>query len=361
MAINKVGAVTAGVCINPNTFTRSLSQSYENLGDQINKVADIFTYGQRAPVSSEFESRWSWEFNSTALGSSINAATDGLDGTSIYTYASADYYSIDPLFVVYNPDDEEQNRPATLYESFINIKKYVNQAIIERTANIVDIVSTLDVDLTGVADGTLICSSNESLSVTNWIFEVNYGAAEDDVLISASGNKIISNLDYIGFEAPYVKLETNYIELSDAAVPPTGAQTGVGRLYYSVADSSLRLVNHDGYDTVIGGLSHEEVTVNTGDSPVTMTITQNTTTYLVDSAAGSVELELPELSTLTKGTQIVVADATSSAFINNIGVIVSGSDQIIGQPSSSGVVIDTANGLVGLQATSIGWLILYSN
>lgn len=361
MAVNKVGAITAGVCINPNTFTRSLSQAYESIGSEVNTVADIFTYGQRSPVSDNLESRWSWEFSAMSLGSSINPVTEGLDGTSIYTYASSDYYSIDPLFLVYNPDDTTQNRPATLYESLVNIKGYVNQAIVERTANLVDIVSNLDVDLTGVADGTLVCSFNEELAVTNWIFNPSYGIAEDSVLISPSGNKVISNSEYIGFEAPYVKLETNYIELSNTATPPSGTFSGAGRIYYSEDDSSLHLVDHNGYNTILGGLSSEELTVNAGDSPVTIVPTKNTTTYLVDSSTAGVDLLLPELSAVVPGIQITIADVVGSAFTNNIGILLSGPDQIIGQSGSSGIIIDTANGVVGLQATSIGWLILYSH
>ena len=46
MAITKAPTVTAGISINPNSLTRSISKTYDQLGSTINTIADVFVFGK---------------------------------------------------------------------------------------------------------------------------------------------------------------------------------------------------------------------------------------------------------------------------------------------------------------------------
>lgn len=264
MPINKVSVVNAGVYTNPNTFSRSLSKAYENLGTQINFMADAFAVGQRATVIDGTDTRWSWNVETGMFGTSINSSVTGLDGTSIYTYAGTDYLSIDPIFLSYNPDNITQVRPATIYESFQKTKAYVDTAITERTSAILDIANSLDIDLTGASDGTIVISVSESAAPSPWKVITDYGATLDYGIVGPGGNKLLENVGHIGLEAAAVKFDTNYLDISACDTVPTGALADRGRIYYSSADSSLHLLDHDGNDTAlgVGGGGTETLTID---------------------------------------------------------------------------------------------------
>jgi hypothetical protein len=83
------------------------------------------------------------------------------------------------------------------------------------------------------------------------------------------------------------------------------------------------------------------------------------TTYLVQADEDAHTLTLPLISSLTLGWEITIADIANSAATNLITVNTSSSDVFIGYDDDS-LIIDTNNGLVRLQVTSLGWLILYS-
>ena len=153
--ITTVGTIDVGIFINPNTFTRQIAKSYEILGNRINLLSIIFTSGQRAPVRPS-DVRWSWNTPSsfTANGA-INDSSTGLDGTTIYTYAGADYLLKNPIFLKTNADLITQKRPATIYESFLNMIDYLDLQIATRYSSVVAaaadaVASTGDITFSGV-------------------------------------------------------------------------------------------------------------------------------------------------------------------------------------------------------------------
>jgi hypothetical protein len=360
MPINKVSTVNAGVYTNPNTFSRSLSKAYENLGTQVNLMADGFAVGERAPVLDVIDARWLWNANPAVFGESINSISTGLDGTAMYTYAGTDYLSIDPIFLVYNPDNISEVRPATVYEAFQQTKSYVDTAITERTSAIIDIVTSLDVDLTGAVDGTLVISVSEVAAPSVWKVIADYGSLLDYGIVGPGGNKLIENIGYIGLEAPAIKFDTNYLDLAACDTVPTGPLAQRGRIYYNFIDNHLHLVNDNGLDTQIAlepDLFHH-IEAFPDDVTATIAMTTDSTTYLV-YADEDHNLTLPSISDLELGWEITIADTADSAATNNITINTQGGENFIGYGDYP-LKIDTNSGLVRLQVTSQGWLILYT-
>jgi hypothetical protein len=199
MALQKATVVNAGMYTNPNTFTRSLASSYQNMASQINVLADIFTFGERSPVADGVDARWEWStaINSETSAGMANPVSMGLDGTSIFTYAGSDYGNISYLFKVTNSLDED--RPSTIYETFVNYKTYIDTAIAERTNALTTIVANTTTDLSGVENGTLLVCESEQISISNW-------SIVDDNLIGAGvinivpDNALYANDQYIVIE-----------------------------------------------------------------------------------------------------------------------------------------------------------------
>jgi hypothetical protein len=130
--ITPVGTVDVGIFINPNTFTRQIAKSYEIVGNRINLLSTIFTSGQRSPVRIS-DTRWTFPVPSTlTTNGSINDSANGLDGTTIYTYAGTDYLLKSPLFLVTNNLVTTEVRPATIYESFLKMMEYIDTQIATR-------------------------------------------------------------------------------------------------------------------------------------------------------------------------------------------------------------------------------------
>ena len=361
MSVNKVSIVNAGIYTNPNTFSRSLTKAYEDLGTQVNQLADIFTFGERAVVNSlDLTSRWEWTTNNSLSGqTSITSIEDGLNGTSVYTYAAMDYFSIDPIFVVYNPDpgNSNESRPATIYESFLKLKTYTDTAIAQRTSALVNLVSTLDINLTGVEDGTIISSVGEEIAASGWQFITEYGTNDDYGLVAPGGNKLLANDNYLILEAPVVVLETEYVRIGTATTAPTGADANAGRVYYSGYDKNLHLVNEDGDDYPLGVSYYEE---NIGSLEYSLTADAGTNLFKCDTASdGPWILTLPVLNGVATGRQIIVADGSSAAgSLHYIEVYPAVGDSFIGYGSGP-VTIDTNNGVLGLMSTVNGWVVLY--
>ena len=70
MPITRAPSLVAGVSTNPNTLTRSLVQSYSDLAQGINFLAEVFSYGDLRPVSeTDLASRWGWSRNTSINGS----------------------------------------------------------------------------------------------------------------------------------------------------------------------------------------------------------------------------------------------------------------------------------------------------
>lgn len=360
MPINKVSVVNAGVYTNPNTFSRSLSKAYENLGTQVNLMVDAFATEQRATVIDATDTRWTWNVETGMFGTSINSSVTGLDGTSIYTYAGSDYLSVDPIFLTYNPENVSQVRPATVYESFQKAKSYIDTAIVERTSAILDIANSLDIDLTGAADGTIVISVSEAAAPSPWKVISDYGSNLDYGIVGPGANKLFENVGYIGLEAAAIKFDTNYLDLAACDTAPTGALAQRGRIYYNSEDNHLHLVNDNGLDEQIALESelfyHTEGSADSTTWPLVMTT--NSTTYLIDGSEGYT-LTLPAIADVQLGWEITIADKSNQASLNPIKISTDGSDTFVGYGAMS-IIIDNDSGLVRLQVTSEGWLILYT-
>ena len=88
-------------------------------------------------------------------------------------------------------------------------------------------------------------------------------------------------------------------------------------------------------------------------------VASESTTYLAHSEEGALTLTLPALSDLTLGWEVTIADVGNSAATNPITISADAADSFVGYGPYS-LIIDTDSGLVRLQVTSSGWLILYS-
>jgi hypothetical protein len=143
--VNKIGSISAGIYTNPNTLSRSMSAAYSALGTQINTLADIFSYNQGAPVQDAVDLRWTWNFLApTSRSGTITSINSGLSGTSVFTYAGDDYQSVNPLFRVVRPGFASETRPATIYETFLQYKNYVDTAIAAEASRLAPLVSTFN-------------------------------------------------------------------------------------------------------------------------------------------------------------------------------------------------------------------------
>jgi hypothetical protein len=209
-------------------------------------------FGQKGLVRDMADYRWTWVADPLTFTSSISPYTTGIDGTAIYSYANVDYSTVDPIFLMYNPTNALEIRPATIYESFLNTKSYVDFAIAERTAAMLNIAASLNIELTGATDGSVIMSVNEVATASPWRIISEYGDNNDYGLVAPGNCKVIANAGFIGFEGNQIRFDTNCIALASAEAVPTGSISGYGRIYYSEGDSSLHLVDHDGNDTALG-------------------------------------------------------------------------------------------------------------
>lgn len=94
------------------------------------------------------------------------------------------------------------------------------------------------------------------------------------------------------------------------------------------------------------------------DAAASITMNTESTTYLVE-ADESHTLTLPLISDLQLGWEITIADTANSAATNLITINSQSPNIFVGYGDNS-LIIDTNSGLVRLQVTSLGWLILYS-
>jgi hypothetical protein len=135
--MNKVGTVNTGIYVDHNSFARSLSKAYNDLGTQVNGAVDRLYTGPRAPAF-EGDERWTYSPSSGDYGTVLNPSSNGLDGTSIYSYAGSDYEGMNPIFLVYDEDNKSLVRPASICETFLNLWTYVNnQVFTAQSSNIV--------------------------------------------------------------------------------------------------------------------------------------------------------------------------------------------------------------------------------
>jgi hypothetical protein len=179
-------------------------------------------------------------------------------------------------------------------------------------------------------------------------------------IVGPGGNKLIENTGYIGLEAPAIKFDTNYLDLAACDTIPTGPLAQRGRIYYNFIDNHLHLVNDNGLDTQIAlepDLFHH-IEAFPDDATATIAMTTDSTTYLV-YADETHNLTLPPISDLELGWEITIADTANSASTNEINISTQSGDVFIGYGDLP-FIIDTDSGLVRLQVTSLGWLILYT-
>lgn len=361
MGINKVSVINSGSYINPNVFTRNISKSYETMGTQINIVADTLTFGDRAPVPDTGDARWSWVVESFfPENGTINPYTKGLDGTSIYVYAGTDYLGIDSLFLQINPEVSTEKRPATVYETFLNYKKYIDTSIQQRTAALLSIVANNGLDLSGVLDGTILISTAEEIDVSSWRFIADYPVSGSSAFRMPGGNNLMSTAAYVSIDAPLIKFDSNAIAIAAPSVVPSGALANYGRVYYESGDNRLHLVDQAGVDNALAlgsdSYSHTEAVADNTTWPLVMTT--NSTTYLINGSE-SYSLTLPAIADVQLGWEITIADKSNQASLNPIQISTVGSDTFVGYAAST-IIIDNDSGLVRLQVTSEGWLILYT-
>jgi hypothetical protein len=81
------------------------------------------------------DSRYTWTFDFDGEPG-VNPGTQGLDGTSIYSFSSnkllfgtPEYLTLSPIFYVVDDFDPSINRPKTIYETFIAVMDYIDERI----------------------------------------------------------------------------------------------------------------------------------------------------------------------------------------------------------------------------------------
>ena len=389
MALQKATVVNAGMYTNPNTFTRSLASSYQNMASQINVLADIFTFGERSPVADGVDARWEWStaINSETSAGMANPVSMGLDGTSIFTYAGSDYGNISYLFKVTNSLDED--RPSTIYETFVNYKTYIDTAIAERTNALTTIVANTTTDLSGVENGTLLVCESEQISISNW-------SIVDDNLIGAGVINIVPDNALYGDDV-YIVIEPTVpnhihirpggpIDASAAKLILGGELTNVTvsddegqhvKIHSRNEDndgSHVWAFSEDGYMTVpankdlLDAVDGSSLTgggnrVAIYDSSEATSYTMNGTANIILTMSGSDEISitLPDSSEtyIKVGYEITIADMVGEAATsNNVAIYPNESDSILGAPG--GIIIDTDYGLVNLKYVGGNhWLLMY--
>jgi len=389
MALQKATVVNAGMYTNSNTFTRSLASSYQNMANQINVLSDIFTFGERAPVADGIDGRWEWStaINSTTTNGTANPISLGLDGTSIFTYAGSDYGDLSYLFKVTNELDED--RPSTIYETFINYKTYIDSAIAERTNALTTIVANTTTDLSGVENGTVLVCQDEQISISNIkisdVSIISTGTLElvpsdasyateqylivdptapNHIHIRAGGaiDESASAL-ILGGELSGIRVEDgsyNHVTVYSKTVSGDAAHTWeFTEEGYIQTPSRADILDKYDYSSLTGG-GNRVSTVTSADGPYTLTNASNI--ILVDFSASpdSPQITLPDSTEtwLKVGYEITIADITGGAATNNIQILAGASDSIVGAPS--GVAIDTDYGLLNLKYVgSQMWLMMY--
>jgi hypothetical protein len=400
MAITKAPTVTAGISINPNSLTRSISKTYDQFGETINTVADVFVFGDRCPVAADdLLSRWDWASGTITGNTAINDFSSGLDGTSLYIYGSPDYSMIDPTFLIYNIVDGlpvlTETRPATIYESLLKLKGYVDQTVASNIAPIVSLTSDLEDFLSSnvdVANGTAVIIYDDELSLSTWKF-TEYAVGDDiypcifnefDTGIIAADDLLIVRSSAVQFDggpaggsfsydtdgfavdtasaAILLSSETDVVLTPGVTFPislvePSNPPSGHVKLYYSDEFSALRLRESDGTERSVGGGGAHIEAAPTGTAS-SLLITTSSTTYLVN-ASEPYTLTLPALAGLELGWEITIADRSNQAGTHNITINANGAETFIGY-STGPLIIDTNSGLVRLQVTSLGWLVLYT-
>jgi hypothetical protein len=113
------------------------------------------------------------------------------------------------------------------------------------------------------------------------------------------------------------------------------------------------LLNPDG-DSLL--FNHIEATADSNTWPLVMTT--NSTTYLINGSEGY-SLTLPAIADVELGWEITIADSSDEASDNPIGISTTDGDAFVGYGATT-LNIDNNSGLVRLQVTSQGWLILYT-
>jgi hypothetical protein len=389
MTLQRATVVNAGMYTNPNTFTRSLASSYENMANQINVLSEIFTFGERSPVADGIDGRWEWStaINGASTNGTANPVSMGLDGTSIFTYAGSDYGSLSYLFKITNDLDED--RPSTVYETFINYKNYVDAAIAERTNALTTIVANTTTDLSGVENGTLLVCQDEQISISNW-------SIVDDNLIGAGVINIVPDNTLYASDQ-YIVIEPTgpsdihirpggTIDASTAKLILGGELTNVTvsndevqhvRIYSrDAADGShVWAFSEDGYMSVpankdlLDGVDGSSLTG--GGNRVVTIDSQVQPNYAMDETANIVlaeyngnqefQITLPDSSEpyVKVGYEITIADKNGEAATSsNISIYPNESDSILGAPG--GIIIDTDYGLVNLKYVGGNhWLLMY--
>lgn len=390
MALQKATVVNAGMYTNPNTFTRSLASSYQNMASQINVLADIFTFGARSPVADGVDARWEWStaINSATSNGMANPVSLGLDGTSIFTYAGSDYGNISYLFKVTNNLDED--RPSTIYETFVNYKTYIDTAIAERTNALTTIVANTTTDLSGVENGTILVCESEQISISNWSI-VDNNLIGAGVINIVPDNTLYADDRYIVIEptvpdhihirpggtidASTAKLilggELTNVIVSD----DEGQHVKINSRNETDDGSHVWAFSQDGYMSVpankdlLDGVDGSSLTG--GGNRVVTIYSQISSTYYMDGTANIVLAEydgsdpfqiiLPDSSEsyVKVGYEITIADKNGEAATSsNISIYPNESDNILGAPG--GIIIDTDYGLVNLKYVGDNhWFMMY--
>jgi hypothetical protein len=375
--ITTVGTIDVGIFINPNTFTRQIAKSYEILGNRINLLSIIFTSGQRAPVRPS-DVRWSWNTPSAfAVNGGINDSSIGLDGTTIYTYAGPDYLLKNPLFLKINPDLVTQKRPATIYESFLNMIDYLDLQLATRYSAVVAAAaaSTGDITFNGVkiiGAGTagendygtieLVPDSNRYVNEQYLVIDpttpnhihIRPGGIADESIAKLILGAELTNVSVSDDEGQHVKIHSRN-EDNDGSHVWAFSEDG----YMSVPANKDLLDAVDG-SSLTGG----------GNRVVTIT-SQAEATYVMNGTANIVlaeyddgdpfEITLPDSSEpyVKVGYEITIADKNGEAATSsNISIYPNESDSILGAPG--GIIIDTDYGLVNLKYVGGNhWLLMY--
>jgi hypothetical protein len=389
MTLQRATVVNAGMYTNPNTFTRSLASSYENMANQINVLSEIFTFGERSPVADGIDGRWEWStaINGASTNGTANPVSMGLDGTSIFTYAGSDYGSLSYLFKITNDLDED--RPSTVYETFINYKNYVDAAIAERTNALTTIVANTTTDLSGVENGTLLVCQDEQISISNWsIVDDNLTGA--GVINIVPDNALYANDQYIVIEptAPdHIHIRPGgTIDDSTAKLILGGELTNVTvsddegqhvKIYSRNEDndgSHVWAFSEDGYMSVPANKDLLDAvdgsSLTGGGNRVAIYDSNEATSYIMNGTANiiltmsgqdQISITLPDSSEtyIKVGYEITIADMVGQAATsNNVAIYPNESDSILGAPG--GIIIDTDYGLVNLKYVGGNhWLLMY--
>lgn len=431
MPITRAPSLVAGVSTNPNTLTRSLVQSYSELAQGINFLAEVFSYGDLRPVSeTDLVSRWGWSTNTSIADlTGIKDSAMGLDGTSIYTYASdlnstVSFLNKDPLFIIENVTEDGlafngEKRPATIYESFLNMKTYVDTQVSTNLNPLLSLTSSLEAFLSaagaGAANGTIVTVENDEFSLSTWkLTGYGYNSVTYPALLNANDTGILvgddtfkvlsSNFELLGgpsgasfiydtdglvidtvdepinFTADKIVFNSSYCMPVLSEVPGSLPSANQVKIYYSGFDDTLHVVKSDGDDVPIGtggsgGSGYAERIIElslTGSGPYTLApddidedtivdiLGKNKLTVLLD-ADGPVIYTLPSTATSAISVEVIVADISGTASSNNINIYPATGHQIIGVGDSLPVVINTDYGTVGFKwiDSQDAWLILY--